>query len=154
MVAAVTLFVAPFIYLDSNNGLKGDHRALANFLFQVEEVGLPKKLLLFVPYKFLITCLCVTLPLPVGLFTPVFITGGAIGRLFGEWVRIHFFASTKLEPWEFAVIGAAAFSTGVTHAVSTAVILFELSGENHLRLPLGMSILVAYFVSNRFTKVL
>lgn len=51
------------------------------------------------------------------------------------------------------VIGAAAFSSGVTRAVSTAVIVFELSGHSHLRLPISVALLVAFFVANRFTKV-
>lgn len=51
------------------------------------------------------------------------------------------------------VIGAAAFSSGVTRAVSTAVIVFELSGQSHLRLPISVALLLAYFVANRFTKV-
>ena len=56
------------------------------------------------------------------------------------------------QPWEFALIGSAAFSAGVTRAVSTAVIVFELSGENHLRLPLGVALMISYFIANRFTK--
>lgn len=50
------------------------------------------------------------------------------------------------------VIGAAAFSSGVTRAVSTAVIVFELSGQSHLVLPISVALLIAYFVANRFTK--
>lgn len=40
----------------------------------------------------------------------------------------------------------------MTRAVSTAVIVFELSGENHLRLPLGVALMISYFIANRFTK--
>jgi hypothetical protein len=29
--------------------------------------------------------LCVALPLPVGLFDPVFLLGGVFGRIVGEW---------------------------------------------------------------------
>lgn len=56
------------------------------------------------------------------------------------------------KPWEFALIGSASFSAGVTRAVSTAVIVFELSGENHLRLPLGVALMISYFIAQRFTK--
>lgn len=41
-------------------------------------------LCLFAVYKFVATLLSVTLPLPVGLFTPTFVTGGLIGRILGE----------------------------------------------------------------------
>jgi H+/Cl- antiporter ClcA len=42
-----------------------------------------------------------------------------------------------VSPREFALIGAAAFSTGVTRAVSTTVIVYELSGHKHIHLPLS-----------------
>lgn len=64
----------------------------------------------------------------------------------------YLFHSKNQKPWEFALIGSAAFSAGVTRAVSTAVIVFELSGENHLRLPLGVALMISYFIANRFTK--
>lgn len=44
------------------------------------------QLCLFAVYKFIATLLSVTLPLPVGLFTPTFVTGGLIGRILGEYV--------------------------------------------------------------------
>ena len=42
-----------------------------------------------------------------------------------------------ISPREFALIGAAAFSTGVTRAVSTTVIVYELCGHKHIHLPLS-----------------
>ena len=64
--------------------------------------------------------------------------------------RGRFLSSSQ--PWEFALIGSAAFAGGVTRAVSTAVIVFELSGQNHLRLPLGVALMISYFIANWFTK--
>ena len=105
-----------------------------------------------------------TLPLPVGLFTPVFLTGSVIGRIIGEivctWTGFSNFvpsdysllAGINIQYTVNIVIPAAAFSTGVTRAISTAVIVYELSGESHLRLPLSVVILSAYFVGNRFSK--
>ena len=125
--------------------------------FQSEtKIGLTTPLVLYLPFKFLVTTLCVSLPLPVGLFTPTFVTGGAIGRIFGEaldTLGVQVKGVSTFAPWEYAVIGAAAFSSGVTRAISTAVIVFELSGQNHLRLPMSVAILAAYFTGNRFTKV-
>jgi chloride channel 2 len=50
------------------------------------------------------------------------------------------------------LIGAAAFSAGVTRAISTAIIILELSGEHHLRTPTAVAVITAYYVGNRFTK--
>eukprot|EP00624_Nannochloropsis_granulata_P007809 evm.model.NODE_9626_length_8490_cov_36.178444.2 len=154
VVLAASVVIAPIVFLDVAYGLHGGDKPLTDYMFQSGVMGVSVALGMYVVFKFLVTTLCVSLPLPVGLFTPTFVTGGAIGRLFGESVH-HFYPTnriTSLEPWEFAVIGAAAFSSGVTRAVSTAVIVFELSGQNHLRLPISVALLLAYFVANRFTK--
>jgi len=113
-------------------------------------------LIMFFCYKFLVTAMSVTLPLPVGLFQPVFLCGGVLGRFIGE--RIHCIAQVStgsgqhnafissvdfLSPREFALVGAAAFSTGVTSAVSTAAILYELSDSPHLCLPISLAIIAA-----------
>jgi len=133
----------------------------------------------FVPYKLFTTTVSVVLPLPVGVFKPTFTTGAAVGRALGEllhnvaarlvddrWLEslndgsgTSLFTGgysdglfTRFLPWEFAVIGAAAFAAGVTRALSSAVIFLELAGENHLRAPLLIATLVAHFIGNRFTK--
>ena len=139
----------------------GDQHSIVNYMFQTAPLGLSVPLVLYLPFKFFVTIACVTLPLPVGLFTPVFLIGGTTGRIVGEVLRLmdaHVLQKRgvegfiTLQPWEFALIGAAAFSSGVTRAISTALIILELSGEHHLRVPCGIAVLVAYFIGNRFTK--
>lgn len=44
------------------------------------------------------------------------------------------------------------FSTGITRAISTALIVYELSGQRQIRFPLSITLLVSYFTSNRFSK--
>ena len=36
--------------------------------------------------------------------------------------------------------------------MSTAVLVYELAGQTHLRLPLSIVVITAYFVGNRFSK--
>jgi H+/Cl- antiporter ClcA len=55
-------------------------------------------------------------------------------------------------PWEYALLGAAAFSTGVTRGISTAVIIFELACQPQLGLPIAIVVLTAHFTGNRFSK--
>ncbi|RLO13252.1 hypothetical protein DYB28_000318 [Aphanomyces astaci] len=74
---------------------------------------------------------CVVVPLPAGIFTPTFVIGGIFGRLVGEAIVVTQFVPTKFEPYEFAIIGAAAFSAGVTRAISTAVIIMEISHNGY-----------------------
>jgi len=102
-------------------------------------------------YMFFVTALSVTVPLPVGLFSPVFLSGSFLGRLLGDVVLKTYV--TRMNIREFSLIGAASFSTGVTRGISTAIIVYELSGGRpYLRTPLSVSILVAYFVGNRFSR--
>ena len=120
-VAAVIVIVSPFVFYDMTNGVAsfGDQHSIVNYMFQIAPLGLTTPLVLYLPFKFFITILCVTLPLPVGLFTPVFLIGGTTGRIIGEGLRLvdtHFLEKHGMkdfitfQPWEFALIGAAAFS--------------------------------------------
>ncbi|KAG3020528.1 hypothetical protein PC121_g10934 [Phytophthora cactorum] len=113
---------------------------------------LSRSLVTFLPLKFVLTLISIVLPVPAGLFTPTFVIGGIFGRLVGEAVRAFGLWHTHYEPFEFAIIGAGAFSSGVTHAVSTAAIIMEISHTDGLNLPVSVAILAAYFTAKRFTE--
>uniref|UniRef100_A0AAV1VD37 Chloride channel protein n=1 Tax=Peronospora matthiolae TaxID=2874970 RepID=A0AAV1VD37_9STRA len=113
---------------------------------------LSRSLLTFLPLKCVLTLISILLPVPAGLFTPTFVIGGIFGRLVGEVVRAFDFMSTSYEPFEFAIIGAGAFSSGVTHAISTAVMIMEISHTDGLNLPVSVATLAAYFTAKRFTE--
>ena len=87
------------------------------------------------------------LPIPAGLFTPVFLLGALGGRLYGE--AAHAAGSPTFTAGEFAVAGAAALAGASTRAISTAVIVMELTGQLHMQMPVAVSVLTAYFVANR-----
>lgn len=154
LVSMVTLILSTLMYFELAS-IPEVPRLLIDYMFEQESLKhLLPKLMLYFPYKFLVTALSVTLPLPVGLFTPVFMTGSVLGRIIGETIsgwRV-FIEFANYSPSDYSILAAAAFSTGVTRAISTAVIVYELSGEPHLRLPLSIVILTAYFVGNRFSK--
>ncbi|KAH9112949.1 hypothetical protein LEN26_001509 [Aphanomyces euteiches] len=113
---------------------------------------LARSLLTFLPLKYFLTAICVIVPLPAGVFTPTFVIGGIFGRLVGEAIVVTQIIPTKFEPFEFAIIGAAAFSTGVTRAISTAVIIMEISHNGYLTIPISIAILAAYFTGGRFIE--
>jgi H+/Cl- antiporter ClcA len=87
-------------------------------------------------YRYVATALSACLPLPLGIFTPLFLTGGIFGRLLGERL-CQLPGFVNYTPWEYSLLGAAGLATGVTRAISTAVIVYELAGQPHLRLPLS-----------------
>lgn len=113
---------------------------------------LSRSLVTYLPLKYVMTLLSVVLPIPAGLFTPTFVIGGIFGRLVGEAIDAFDIMETQYQPFEYAIIGAGAFSSGVTHAISTAVIIMEISHNDGLNLPVSIAILAAYFTAKRFTE--
>ncbi|XP_037764661.1 chloride channel protein 2 isoform X2 [Chelonia mydas] len=111
-------------------------------------------LLVFILMKFWMSALATTIPVPCGTFMPVFVIGAAFGRLVGEsmaaWFPdgIHTDSNTyRIVPGGYAVVGAAALSGAVTHTVSTAVIVFELTGQISHILPVMIAVILANAVA-------
>eukprot|EP00049_Salpingoeca_infusionum_P009401 m.156639 g.156639 ORF g.156639 m.156639 type:complete len:671 (+) comp14329_c0_seq2:268-2280(+) len=122
-------------------------------------------LALFVTLKFFLTAFAITLPVPAGVFVPVFVLGAAFGRLIGEAMVVWFpegilanqgntppiiagpmctwQSQSHIVPGGYAVVGAAALAAGVTHTISTSVIVFELTGQIHHILPVMIAVLIS-----------
>jgi chloride channel 2 len=108
-------------------------------------------LTLFIIFKFVFTVVAVALPIPAGVFFPVFIIGAGFGRLVGELMDFTFvdgINGQKISPGGYAVVGAAAMAGGVTHTISTSVIVFELTGQITHILPVMISVLVSVAVAS------
>ncbi|XP_043072745.1 chloride channel protein 2a isoform X2 [Puntigrus tetrazona] len=111
-------------------------------------------LLLFIVMKFWMSAVATTMPVPCGAFMPVFLIGAAFGRLVGESMAavfpegIHADSTVyPIVPGGYAVVGAAALSGAVTHTVSTAVIVFELTGQISHILPVMIAVILANAVA-------
>ncbi|XP_041848347.1 chloride channel protein 2a isoform X2 [Melanotaenia boesemani] len=111
-------------------------------------------LMLFIIMKFWMSAVATTMPVPCGAFMPVFLIGAAFGRLVGEIMAtmfpdgIHADGSVyPIVPGGYAVVGAAALSGAVTHTVSTAVIVFELTGQISHILPVMIAVILANAVA-------
>ncbi|GFR27072.1 chloride channel protein 2 [Trichonephila clavata] len=107
-------------------------------------------LAIFIIMNFITTTVCATLPVPAGVFIPVFRIGAAFGRLVGECMAAWFPEGIrmgdnifKILPGGYAVVGAAALSGSATHTVSTSVIVFELTGQMSHILPVIIAVLIA-----------
>ncbi len=145
------------LYCEYVSNEKHNPHALLDHMFGKDELRgyVSWHLMVYIPIKLLAILLSICQPIPVGLFSPVFLLGASVGRLFGEalnsletWNGLEF----SFDPYQFAIVGAAAFSGSVTRTISPAVIVYELSGEPELRVPMGIVLLVAYFISSLFTK--
>ncbi|XP_041658592.1 chloride channel protein 2c isoform X2 [Cheilinus undulatus] len=111
-------------------------------------------LVIFIIMKFWMSALATTIPVPCGAFMPVFVIGAAFGRLVGESMAAWFPDGIHTDgtiypivPGGYAVVGAAALSGAVTHTVSTAVIVFELTGQISHILPVMIAVILANAVA-------
>eukprot|EP00736_Rhodelphis_marinus_P009089 Rmarinus@m.8380 len=129
--------------------LQHDAKEIMNELFSSDSLSehwsSPKlALTVFFAVNLVLTAVSVGLPVPCGAFTPVFVLGAALGRLFGEILA----SFLPVEPGLYAVVGAAAMAAGVTRTVSTAVIVFELTGQIHHVLPMLMAVSTSVIIGN------
>jgi CIC family chloride channel protein len=85
---------------------------------------------------------------PGGVFTPTLLIGGAIGFLFGVGLAAAGFPVGP--PGGYALVGMAAATAATTHApLMASVMIFELSGDYAVALPLMLATAVATLVSRR-----
>lgn len=84
-----------------------------------------------------------------GVFAPSLFTGAALGGAFG-WVVQRIFPGATAGPGAFAIVGMAAFFAGAARAPFTAiVIVFEMTNDYRLILPLMASVIVSLIVATR-----
>ncbi|TMS32436.1 hypothetical protein L596_000270 [Steinernema carpocapsae] len=106
--------------------------------------------------NFLLVAICISINVPAGVFVPSFIIGAAGGRLMGEVVSYLFPDGLRgpdgppIYPGLYAVVGAACYTGAVTHTVSVAVIICELTGQLAPILP----VLIALLTANAVCKFL
>lgn len=122
--------------------------------WQHPQINVFVTLVLFIVMKFWMSALATTIPVPCGAFMPVFVIGAAFGRLVGESMAAWFPDGIHTDgviypivPGGYAVVGAAALSGAVTHTVSTAVIVFELTGQISHILPVMIAVILANAVA-------
>lgn len=84
-----------------------------------------------------------------GVFAPSLFTGAALGGAFG-WAVNHFFPGATAGPGAFAIVGMAAVFAGAAHAPFTAIlIVFEMTNDYRLILPLMAAVIVSLIISTR-----
>jgi CIC family chloride channel protein len=110
----------------------------------------PGFVLLLVIGKSFATTASVSSGSPGGVFTPTLLIGGATGFLYA-WLFSHF---AQLGPaGGYALVGMAAATAASTHApLMAAVMVFELSGDYAIALPLVLATAVATLVSRRLRR--
>lgn len=106
-------------------------------------------LLVLLAAKLVMTAVCVGAGVPGGVFAPSLVLGAALGAAFAVAARAAL-PSVAVDVPAFAMVGMAAVLAGAVHAPLTAtLLLFELTGDYRIILPLLFAVAVSMIVSKR-----
>jgi CIC family chloride channel protein len=109
-------------------------------------------LLLLLPIKMLATSITLAAGGSGGVFAPSLFLGAVFGGLFGT-VMQFFFPELVVSSGAYAVVGMSAMVAGTTHAPITAfLIIFELTNDYKLILPIMICAILATFVASLLKK--
>jgi len=87
-----------------------------------------------------------------GVFAPSLFMGAMLGYAFGGVIQ-EIVPFTAAQPGAYALVGMGAVFAAAAHApISAALILFELTGDYRIILPLMLTIVVATLISRRLMK--
>lgn len=87
-----------------------------------------------------------------GVFAPSLFLGAALGAAYGLLVD-RWLPAFQVEPPAFALVGMAAVLAGAVHAPLTAILLlFEMTNDYHIILPLMFAVFVSLVVSQRLGR--
>jgi CIC family chloride channel protein len=101
--------------------------------------------------KFLATTASVSSGSPGGVFTPTLLIGGALGALYAH--ALSSLGAPLASTGGYAVVGMAAATAATTHApLMAAVMVFELSGDYAIALPLVLATAIATLISRRLRR--
>ncbi|HTX90475.1 MAG TPA: chloride channel protein [Anaerolineales bacterium] len=87
-----------------------------------------------------------------GVFAPSLFIGAVLGSAFG-WLSARLFPGLNINPSAFALVGMAAVMAGTAHAPLTAILLlFEMTNDYRIILPLMFAVAVSLLVSQRLQR--
>ena len=87
-----------------------------------------------------------------GVFTPTLFIGASFGFLFGTGTN-HLIGHFSVNPSAFALVGMGAFLAAATHApIMAIVMIFEITLDYQIILPLMLACVVAYYTSVSIEK--
>ncbi len=110
-------------------------------------------LLLLVPIKMLATSTTLAAGGSGGIFAPSLFIGAVFGGFFGSVLQMILPPDIAISSGAYAVVGMSAMVAGTTHAPLTAfLVIFEMTGDYKLILPLMLCSILASFVASALKK--
>lgn len=112
----------------------------------------PKKLALLLALKFFATALCYSSGVSGGIFFPTLFIGAVSGNLIGT-IYYQFFPNEIPQLGAFALVGMGAYFVAVIRAPFTSILMvFELTQNYNIILPLMIANITSYVLSGKFDK--
>lgn len=87
-----------------------------------------------------------------GVFAPSLFLGAALGGAFGAFIQ-NLLPGLNIVPGAFAMVGMAAVLAGAVHAPLTAILLlFEMTNDYRIILPVMFAVIISLLVSQRLVQ--
>lgn len=143
LISSITFSIKPLMVFD---------RYMLSYIFNEKFPSEPKfldelnhknegmLLLTLFCFKFFLTVISNTINMPTGVFAPLFVIGAFFGRFYGHLINIIFNTTNESI---YAMLGAACVMSGATHSISSAIIIFELTGNSSYLLPMLLCCLIS-----------
>ncbi|GJQ23808.1 MAG: chloride channel protein [Planctomycetia bacterium] len=97
--------------------------------------------------RLVLTPICISGGFHGGVFAPSLFAGATLGGAYGLIVQ-QFFPSLNISPPAFAMVGMAAVFAGTIHApITSFILLFEMTNDYRIILPLIAAVNVSLFIS-------
>jgi chloride channel protein, CIC family len=102
--------------------------------------------------KFVATSICYSSGVSGGLFLPTLMMGAMLGSLVGN-ISHEFYPGITSNVGAYALVGMGAYFAAVIRAPFTSIIMvFELTRDYNIMLPLMIANVTSYFISSKFTS--
>ena len=126
--------------------LLGGGERMIDKLF-TNEIAISSVCLFFV-IRFVLTIASYSTGVAGGIFAPILVLGALLGLLV-EYFTHQLFPELYLEPNAFAIVGMAAYFTGVVRAPLTGMVLMiEMTGNYELILPLFVACFASLLIAD------
>ncbi|MBX3082676.1 MAG: chloride channel protein [Anaerolineae bacterium] len=111
-------------------------------------------LLLIVVGKILMTAVSMAGGFVGGIFAPTLVAGVALGAAYGDILKAAFPTAMATNPQAYAIAGMAALMAGVVRSPITAIMLvFELTNDYRLILPIMLATAVSVFAAEHIHRL-
>lgn len=149
MIMTAFLFMAAISYL-SPEVLGSGHETIRGALLATLKDW--RILILIFALKYIATIICYSSGVSGGLFMPTLLMGATLGGFFGSIFQ-EFFPTIVTNIGPYALVGMGAFFVAVIRTPFTSIIMvFELTRDYNIILPLMIANIVSYALSRKFHK--